>query len=196
MTRAEAIRSGKNRYFTGKPCKHGHVCERHTHNRVCVDCNNKSSRAWAKRCNSRVAANVSKWRAKNPERSRATQIKSNKVWYSKPENRLTACRGATRWAAENPEKARSYKRNRRAWKRGNGGSHTAEDILDILKNQRGKCIYCPTRLRDKYHVDHVVPLSKGGRNDRQNLQLLCEPCNLSKGSKDPIEFSQQRGLLL
>jgi hypothetical protein len=30
-------------------------------------------------------------------------------------------------------------------------------------------------------VDHVVPISAGGSNDHENLQLLCAPCNSSKG---------------
>lgn len=48
----------------------------------------------------------------------------------------------------------------------------------------------------KYHVDHIVPLIAGGSNDRSNLQILCQPCNNSKSSKDQIEFMQSRGMLL
>lgn len=38
ITRKEAIEQGLKRYFTGKPCKHGHVSERSVGGRVCVDC--------------------------------------------------------------------------------------------------------------------------------------------------------------
>lgn len=37
-TRAEAKEAGSKRYFTGKPCKHGHVAERHTCDGRCVEC--------------------------------------------------------------------------------------------------------------------------------------------------------------
>jgi hypothetical protein len=38
ISRAEAKAKGLNRYFTGKPCKHGHVAERQVFNATCVDC--------------------------------------------------------------------------------------------------------------------------------------------------------------
>ena len=33
-------------------------------------------------------------------------------------------------------------------------------------------------------IDHIVPKSKGGTNDRLNLRILCTPCNTTKGVKD------------
>jgi len=47
ISRAEAKAKGLKRYFTGKPCKHGHVAERQVFNATCVDCQraaNKRSR--------------------------------------------------------------------------------------------------------------------------------------------------------
>lgn len=38
MTRAEARKSGQNKYFTGKPCKNGHIAERYTASGTCQDC--------------------------------------------------------------------------------------------------------------------------------------------------------------
>jgi 5-methylcytosine-specific restriction endonuclease McrA len=35
--------------------------------------------------------------------------------------------------------------------------------------------------------DHIVPLARGGTNDADNIQILCEPCNLRKGSHMPGE---------
>ena len=49
--------------------------------------------------------------------------------------------------------------------------------------QDWKCADCKINVRRWNHVDHIVPLSKGGTNLRQNLQLLCPACNLAKGAK-------------
>lgn len=59
----------------------------------------------------------------------------------------------------------------------------------IISRDRGNCADCgknlTQELEDNYHIDHILPLSKGGTNDVSNLQILCEPCNLTK-SNNPI----------
>ena len=47
-----------------------------------------------------------------------------------------------------------------------------------------KCRYCGQSARVvKTHVDHIVPISKGGSDDIDNLCLACEACNLKKSDK-------------
>lgn len=31
-------------------------------------------------------------------------------------------------------------------------------------------------------IDHIIPVSKGGRGIKENLQTMCKPCNVKKGS--------------
>jgi len=47
-----------------------------------------------------------------------------------------------------------------------------------------KCKYCGRSVRHvKCHVDHIIPLSRGGTNDIDNLCLACQDCNLRKYNK-------------
>lgn len=56
----------------------------------------------------------------------------------------------------------------------------------IYSRDRGKCSICNTdilfELSESDHIDHIIPLSRGGCNDLVNLQLLCQKCNLTKSN--------------
>lgn len=56
---------------------------------------------------------------------------------------------------------------------------------DILKRDGYRCKICGATAADgvKLHVDHIIPVSKGGRTEPGNLQTLCERCNLGKSNK-------------
>lgn len=62
----------------------------------------------------------------------------------------------------------------------------------ILKEQGGRCQCCGRSAKDGVvlHVDHIVPLSKdwSKRLDKNNLQILCEDCNLGKSNTDSIDW--------
>ncbi len=53
---------------------------------------------------------------------------------------------------------------------------------DIIAKTKGKCAYCGKKRR-KMHMDHIIPISKGGRHIIDNLILACAKCNLSKHAK-------------
>lgn len=115
-------------------------------------------------------------------------------------NRESMLAKSANYRAENPEKFAEYRRNRRARKLNAEGKHTAADVLRIFEHQRGLCANCRNKLLksggQKYHVDHIVPLVKGGSNWPSNLQCLCPTCNLRKQAKDPIVWAKQNGRLL
>lgn len=80
----------------------------------------------------------------------------------------------------------AYEENRRTRKQNGGGvSHSQwEEMLDM---HDGKCLACGT---DKnISMDHVKPLSKGGRHEPSNIQPLCLSCNSSKHTKE-IDYRQ------
>ncbi len=57
----------------------------------------------------------------------------------------------------------------------------------VLSRDRFKCIRCgrspATDPTCRLHIDHIVPYSKGGRTTGDNLQTLCDACNLGKGNR-------------
>jgi hypothetical protein len=54
----------------------------------------------------------------------------------------------------------------------------------VWQRDGAKCVVCGAR--DKLHFDHIVPISKGGTsNTADNIQLLCAPHNLAKGTRLP-----------
>lgn len=59
---------------------------------------------------------------------------------------------------------------------------------DILKRDHFRCVLCGASSRDgvKLHIDHILPVSKGGRSVPENLRTLCEHCNLGKSDKYDI----------
>lgn len=56
---------------------------------------------------------------------------------------------------------------------------------DVLKRDGFRCQICGATQADgvKLHVDHIIPVSKGGKTEINNLRTLCEECNVGKGAK-------------
>ena len=77
---------------------------------------------------------------------------------------------------------------RRRVRKSERGSFTAEDIKDLYATQGGSCYYCSVDIEAGYHIEHMTPLSRGGRNDVSNICLACAPCNLRKHTKTAEEF--------
>jgi 5-methylcytosine-specific restriction endonuclease McrA len=51
----------------------------------------------------------------------------------------------------------------------------------VLRRDGERCRRCGTT--EGLTLDHIIPLSKGGTNRIDNLQLLCGPCNRAKGNE-------------
>jgi 5-methylcytosine-specific restriction endonuclease McrA len=100
------------------------------------------------------------------------------------------------YSKDNPEKISENRRSYRARKYESNGTHTAADIKLLLFIQKNRCIVCRISIKNKYHIDHIIPLALGGSNDKNNLQLLCPHCNFTKSSKHPVDFMQENGFLL
>lgn len=90
-----------------------------------------------------------------------------------------------------PDIERGYVQNRRARKKNAEGKIGKDDIKILTEAQGGKCLMCGKKT--KLTLDHIVPLSKGGRNDITNFQMLCHSCNSKKHTT--IKDLRSKGLL-
>lgn len=97
------------------------------------------------------------------------------------------------WRAANADRckiyAAQYKAKRRGWE-GDGPGVSFADWTRTINRHKGCCAYCGA-LPDKLHMDHVVPLSRGGAHAVGNMLPACEPCNLSKGAKLLVEWRRR-----
>jgi hypothetical protein len=53
---------------------------------------------------------------------------------------------------------------------------------EIIRRDGYRCRACGFSVQDgaRLHVDHIYPVSKGGKTERENLQTLCSSCNIGK----------------
>lgn len=94
------------------------------------------------------------------------------------------------WEKKHPIECRAKAARYRARKMLAPGAYTVDDVRLLLKSQKGLCWWCGNPV-DKYHVDHRIPLSRGGSNAPDNLCISCHSCNESKGAKLPSEWGDR-----
>ena len=91
-------------------------------------------------------------------------------------------------------KIRADRSTRRARELGAGPLLTSSVLLveeeNLLKYGVFTCEYCQQEIKETYHLDHKLPLSRGGTNNTKNLCIACSTCNLEKGNKTDEEYKQ------
>jgi hypothetical protein len=159
ISRQEAIALGLKRYFTGKPCKYGHIAERWVLNWTCLLCDNAACKQIYQQLRPERLARMAKWAADNPERvkeqarsaarrRRAENPEPGRIyqreWAQQNRERRRATNKA--WWDANPYKRALYNTMRRAAARRPLWADRAE-IESIYQR-------CPSGMT----VDHIVPL--------------------------------------
>jgi hypothetical protein len=105
---------------------------------------------------------------------------------------LVAVADATKEAALEPRRANERARQARWRSKAGGGPEPI--VIDGKWNEREwqrrrfivferdnwTCVYCGTAVRDNPQCDHVIPVSKGGHSELDNLATACKRCNSGK----------------
>lgn len=109
-------------------------------------------------------------------------------------NRERMVREAGEWAKKNPARRRAislaYKARRRAIER---AGMSGREFAVWLDGRNKVCHWCAIECTESYHVDHVMPLSKGGAHEAWNLVISCKPCNQRKSNKHPLDWLSEIG---
>lgn len=160
----------------------------------------QQQRAYYQANRERIIAKVCGWQQEHREErlvylrryqaDNREQILAKQAEYRAANRELLSLK-AGEWAKANPERRRTSNRLRKYRLRGADGSHTFDDLQTKYREQNGLCYWCEIPLGERYEVDHIVPISRGGGNGPGNICCSCEFCNRSKANKMPWEFADR-----
>lgn len=196
--------AGLKFYVSHKLCPKGHFSIRYIGS-GCLDCKNEFIennrdiiRAWDLKSKRKNILKVQEQRKSFRENNRE-KLRVNQAQYRK-NNPEKVKESLSKWYQANPFAAKALRHKRRALEKMAEGKFSKEYLIILFEKQKGKCALCGKILftsgKDKFHADHIQPISKGGSNWINNIQITCPFCNLSKRDKDPILFAQENGKLL
>ena len=190
--RSDAKHVGAKYYFTGRPCKRGHIAPRSTTDGVCTICKRewkqtnkekvyKYNKPFRKRYyaknQTQIRQKVIQWNADHPEQKRQQSANWRKT-NPKLTNEINK-----RWLHNNPQKVAQYRIKRR--------NTIQQATVKWADQQAIKKLYSQAKqLTEKtgveYEVDHIVPLTSNfvcGLHCEDNLQVLTKSENASKSNK-------------
>ena len=184
-SRAEAKALGAKYYFTGEPCKHGHIAPRKTKG-SCVECIKVE---WQQAAEKRADYFV--------QYNKKEEVKEKKhEWYLKNRDKVIET-ASTR----PPETLREY---RNAWKKNNLTQVRADTKARRRKHRQATPLWLTRRQKseirqiyqiaitmsqttgEQYVVDHIVPLRSDvvcGLHVPWNLRVMTQEENLKKSNK-------------
>lgn len=212
ISRSEASEKGLKRYFTGEPCRNGHVCERRTNSMHCLECVVAAKTNFrAKFDDDGWAERTKQWddryRDADPARKLAHSVAASQRLRERDPDYYR--RKAIEWREKNPgvtaERMRLYHETMRrdfpdlvkisraasnAKRRVINGTFRGYEIKQAIGTAwdrcGGKCELCGST--DRLELDHIIPVSRGGDNSDGNFQFLCLTHNRSKKASDYMEW--------
>lgn len=179
ITRKEAKAQSLNRYFTGKPCKRGHISERMTDSGSCITCCRENERLRYK---------------KDPERFRAKarRVQSSpnglaykKKYYEENKDRLKEKDARYRLTPQRQNYLREYYESHKAEKALRTRRRRSRLKISSFKHERSMINQFYRDCPEDHHVDHEIPLNHDlvcGLHCLANLQYLTIVDNLEKSN--------------
>jgi len=111
--------------------------------------------------------------------NRDDEMERHRKYYIANQDRLK--QKSALYRQENQDKIKVLNQNRRVKELKNGGKITVKEWRDLCRKYEDKCLCCGKNC--KLEIDHIVPVSRGGRNTIDNVQPLCGTCNKHKATR-------------
>lgn len=206
ISRKEAKELGLKKYFTGKPCKRGHIAERFVSAGRCVECANIHSKKWRQENRELFLEFRKSWYQDNREKhldqfkkryqdnreeyrdrykiyyqnNHEKVLERNKQW--RQDKKIHCSEYAQDWRQKNPHKVAlgNERRTQYLKERTPSWYSSEEDLIKTIYQKRDEL---SELWNTKLHVDHIIPIIHPlvcGLHCYANLQLLEASINNSK----------------
>lgn len=125
---------------------------------------------------------ATQWARDNPEKHKANERAYGRRHSARIVQRVKA------WQTANPDRMRDHRRRTKALRRGAGEARTFDRNL-IWERDGGRCHICGKRCApDAWHLDHLIPLSRGGAHTPENVAVSHPTCNVRRHNTGPAQL--------
>lgn len=123
------------------------------------------------------------------EDHKEVELRNARIWVA--ENRERVNEYSKNYHRKNPHIARKANHKRKARKSATiENPFTEADCLSLIEAYEGCCAYCGNKTA-RLEMDHVIPLSRGGKHTKANIVPACFNCNRHKAAHIPEELGMK-----
>lgn len=138
---------------------------------------------------------LQRYRAKKAAGAITLEMLAAKTTYDRQYRAMNADKLETMkcvWRAENADLVRAMKNTNKAMRRSRiKEGDSSRTVRDWLALQARVCRWCGVDCSETFHIDHQIPLARGGLHVVANLCIACPTCNVRKHVMLPSEFLER-----
>lgn len=146
---------------------------------ICASCEKKENNERLRMSRLKEPNRFRSYQKKSYERNKEINNVRSKKYYEKHKSTLKI--KFKEWKRRNSDKILDYETKRRALK--NQAKVEKVERSKVYERDNGVCHICKKVVGKIWHLDHIIPLSKGGEHSYRNVAVSHAFCNLSKYTK-------------